>query len=38
MKKISLLFGLLIAAIMLVAQPTVSIQDQKMVVTNGEKS
>ena len=39
MKKVSLLLGLLFAAIVLVAQPTtVEIQDQKMLVSSGEQS
>ena len=37
MRKITFFLGLLLAT-MLVAQPTVSIQDQKMWVTNGENS
>ena len=37
MRKLTLFLGLLLAT-MLVAQPTVSIQDQKMLVTNGEHS
>ena len=35
MRKLTLFLSLLLAT-MLVAQPTVSIQDQKMLVTNGE--
>ena len=38
MKKVSLLFGLLLAAIVMVAQPTVSIKNQKMLVADGETS
>ena len=38
MKKISLLFGLLFATIMMVAQPTVSIENQKMLITDGKIS
>ena len=37
MRKLSLFLGLLLTT-MLVAQPTVTIQDQKMLVTNGESS
>ena len=37
MRKFTLFLGLMLAT-MLVAQPTVSIQDQKMLVTNGESS
>jgi N-acetylmuramoyl-L-alanine amidase len=37
MRKITFLLGLIFAT-MLVAKPTVSIQDQKMLVTNGETS
>ncbi len=37
MRKFTLLLGLFLATL-LVAQPTVSIQDQKMLVSNGEKS
>jgi len=38
MKKIPLLLGLLISTILMVAQPTISIQDQKMLINDGEKS
>lgn len=38
MKKVTLLFGLLLATIMMVAQPTVSIENLKMRITDGEKS
>ena len=37
MRKLTLFFSLLLT-ILLVAQPTVSIQDQKMLVTDGESS
>jgi hypothetical protein len=37
MRKLTLFLGLLLAT-MLVAQPTVRIQDQKMLVSNGENS
>ena len=37
MRKLTLFLGLLLAT-MLMAQPTVSIQDQKMLITNGDES
>lgn len=37
MRKFTLILGLVLATL-LVAQPTVTIQDQKMLVTNGESS